>query len=125
MARNIRVRTGTSEDPTGRKVPVAWVETAIRLEPEVHDLADGIGSKFLRYEIGHDEDGPGDRPRELPESMTQQEILKLYREEYSYWGEAAISLWGSEMGESRQKACMQWLTELVVAAFPEMREYAR
>lgn len=123
MARDITVHIGTSRSGDGRVRPAAWVKTSITLEPEPHDLMNGIGSKFLRYETTEDDELVGDRPKNLPESMTQAEILKVYREELLHYGEEVLGMWGNEMGTARRGACEKWIYEVVLDAFPTMRGY--
>lgn len=123
MARDVTVHIGTSENGAGVKRPAAWVETALLLEPEPHDLMNGVGSRFLRHEISEDDELVGDRPKDLPESMTQREILKTYRDELRHYGEEVMGMWGNEMGTARRAACEKWIYEVVLAAFPAMKGY--
>lgn len=123
MPREIAVHIGTSTNGAGIKRPAAWVKTAITLEPEAHDLMNGLGSKYLRHEITEDDALAGDRPKELPESMTQAEILKAYRDEILHYGDEVMGMWGNEMSTARRAACEKWIYEVVLDAFPAMRGY--
>lgn len=104
------------------KEPTVWVETTVTLKPGPRDLLNALGSKYLRYEVSDEE---GERPRDLPERLSQREILKIYREELLYQGSDRMELWGDFMDADRQAACEVWLREIVDAAFPEMKGYAR
>lgn len=123
MARDITVHIGTFGKGTPQERPAAWVETAITLEPEPRDLMNGIGSRYLRHEISEDDELPGDRPKALPESLTQREILKVYREEVLHYGETVLGMWGDEMGGPHRDACEKWIYEIILDAFPAMRGY--
>lgn len=123
MGRDIKVHIGTSTNAAGHVRPAAWVETALALEPEPHDLMNAIGSRFVRHEITEDDELVGDRPKDLPESMTQRDILKTYRDELRHYGEEVMGMWGNEMGTARRAACEKWIYEVVLDAFPAMRGY--
>lgn len=125
MARDIKVHKGHWERENGEKVPAAWVETSLDLEPEVHDLVDGLGSKYFRHEVMDDDTHPSDRPDFLPATLTQRQILKIYRDELLEYGKGYLGLWAEDAGPTRHKQVEEWLVELVVGAFPEMRDYAR
>ncbi|MFE0472660.1 hypothetical protein ACFW2V_13695 [Streptomyces sp. NPDC058947] len=125
MARDIKVHTGYYDLGEGRKEPTAWVETGSLLKPGPLDLVDGLASKYLRYE-GIDDDGrPGDRPKDLPERMTQRQILAIYRDELLHYGRPGLSAWGENMGTARFAACMKWVREIVDEAFPGLKGYTR
>ncbi len=121
MARDIKVHTGVADKGTLKERRSAWVETVIPLQLEAHELADGLGSKFLRY-LSSDESGPGERPDEIPSEISQRDILAIYRSEFSYWG-TNLSTWGDEMTTEQRAACAGWLLEVVLDAFPGMRGY--
>ncbi len=121
MARDIMVHTGVADGGTPQERPSAWVEIAIPLQLEAHELADGLGSRFLRY-LGEGESGVGDRPDEIPLEIKQAEILKIYRSEFSYWG-INLSTWGDTMTTDQRAAHVGWLLEVVLNAFPAMRGY--
>lgn len=123
MVKEITVHRGTSTNGAGVRRPAAWVVTQIPLEPEAHDLMNGLGSKYLRYETTEDDELVGDRPRNLPESLTQREILKIYRDELLRYGEEVLGMWAEEAGIARRKACEGWLMQIVLEAFPEMKGY--
>lgn len=124
MAREITVHKGTSTDGAGFERPAAWVVTSIRLELEVFDLVRGLGSEYFRNEVTEDDQRDSDRPENLPASLTQAEILKIYREQFSYWG-TNLSTWADDIGEMRTEYAWGWLRDLVTDAFPEMKEYAK
>jgi hypothetical protein len=117
------VHVGTTTSGAGVTRRVAWVETVIPLQLEARELADGLGSKYLRNEVGEDEDRPGDRPRDLPESLTQREILKIYRDEMLHYGETILGMWGDGMDSVRRDACAEWLMAVILDAFPAMKGY--
>lgn len=121
MAKDITVHRGVAYKGTSKERRSAWVETTVPLQLEAHELADGLGSKFLRY-MTDDESGPGERPDVLPGSLPQRKITELYREEFVYWG-ANLSTWGDDMSFESRAACMNWLLEIVLDAFPAMRGY--
>lgn len=118
-----KVHKGYIEGANGREIPTAWVETSLLLEPDVNDLINGLGSKFFRDESIPEEHSMDRRPEDLPEVLTQAQILRVYRNEYSHWGSANLGTWTDFMGAERQECVMRWLTTLVVAAFPEMKDY--
>lgn len=119
----MRVHKGTSVNGLGEERPCAWVETSIKLEPEANDLIYGLGSKYFRYETPEDDERDSDRPESLPSELTQAQIVKIYREERDYWGRESLSTWVDGLSEDRFGFATKWLTELVVGAFPEMKEY--
>lgn len=121
MAREVTVHKGVTDEGTPQERPSAWVETAILLQLEAHELADGLGSRFLRY-LTDEESEPGDRPDEIPSEISQLEILKIYRSEFSYWG-TNLSTWGDSMTIAQRAARLGWLLEVVLNAFPAMRGY--
>lgn len=123
MAREITVHVGTSVNAAGVKHPAAWVKTAITLEPEPYDLMNAVASKYIRHDSQGDDEVAGDRPKDLPESLTQAEILKAYREELLHYGDEVMGMWGDEMGAARRNACEKWVYEVVLNAFPAMRGY--
>ena len=125
MTREIRVHTGTTTNGRGEKQPCAWVKTVLTLEPEPGDLVNGLGSEFFRNESMDESHYPDTRPESLPESLSQRQILAIYREEFSRYGENALWTWADSIGEARFNHAWKWLTELVVGAFPEMKEYVR
>ncbi|AXH66432.1 hypothetical protein SEA_SATIS_283 [Streptomyces phage Satis] len=123
MAKEITVHRGTSTNGAGVQRPAAWVVTQIVLEPEAHDLVNALGSKYLRYETTEDDETVGTRPRDLPESLTQREILKIYREEILHYGDEVMGMWADEAGTARRAACEEWLKAIVLDAFPAMKGY--
>ena len=123
MAREVTVHIGTSTNGAGVKRPAAWVKTAITLEPEPHDLMNAVASKYIRHESQDDDEVAGDRPKELPASLTQAEILKAYRDELLHYGDEVMGMWGNEMCTARRAACEKWVYEIVLDAFPAMRGY--
>lgn len=125
MAREITVHIGTSENGAGVKRPAAWVKTTILLEPEPHDLMNAVASKYIRHESQDGDEVVGDRPEILPESLTQAQILKAYRDELLHYGDEVMGMWGDEMGTARRAACEKWVYEIVLNAFPGMRGYER
>lgn len=123
MAREITVHKGTYGGGTPQERPSAWVETSLSLEPESHDFVDALGSRFLRFSVVGDDERITDRPQDLPESLEQREITKIYREEIRRYGEDYMPLWSNEMGWTQQESCRKWLMEVVLDAFPEMKGY--
>lgn len=123
MAREIRVHKGTIGEGTPQERPAAWVETALKLDPEAHQLADALGSHFLRYDTTEDDERIDDRPQSLPDFLKQSDIMKIYRDEMRRYGEEFVSVWGDEMGFRRHEYCRKWLMEIVLDAFPEMKGY--
>lgn len=121
----MRVHRGVSESSNGSERPCAWIETSIRLEPEIHDLMLGLGSRYFRNEVIEDDHLEDHRPDNFPVSLTQGEIARIYREEIKLWGESAIWTWSERMSRDRHAHVDGWLTELVVNAFPEMKEYVK
>lgn len=119
MTKEIRVRAGTFGKGTPRERRSAWIETVIPLQLEAHELAAGLGSKFLRNEPELD---TSERPDVLPESMTQREIAKIYRDELIYWG-TNLDTWSDDMAFEDQKVYSEWLMEIVLDAFPDMKGY--
>lgn len=125
MTKGITVHTGVANKGTPRERRSAWVETVIPLQLEARELADGLGSKYLRHETCADDERMTDRPKSLPDLLTQREILRTYREELLHYGEQVLGIWGDEMGLGRRAVCEKWLTALVLDAFPEMKGYER
>lgn len=123
MAREIAVHKGTYGEGTSQERPSAWVETSLVLEPEAHDFVNALGSRFLRFSVIEDDQRASDRPQDLPESLEQREITKIYREEFRRYGEDYMSTWSDEMGWDRQESCRKYLMEIVLDAFPEMKGY--
>lgn len=123
MAREIRVNKGTYGEGTSQERPAAWVETSLLLEPEGHDFVNALGSRFLRFAVIEEDQRVTDRPQDLPESLEQREITKIYREEIRRYGEEYMPMWSDEMGWQQQEACRKWLMEVVLDAFPEMKGY--
>lgn len=123
----IKVRTSRDELLNGRTQPVAWLNLSIPVQPEVHDLVDGLGSRYYRDRIVPDDERPGDRPEELPTELTQHQIAGIYREELLHWGTANLATWGDcpDLSYDVQEQARGWLTKLVVAAFPEMKDCVR
>jgi hypothetical protein len=119
VSKGIRVRTGVANKGTSKERPSAWIEVSIPLQLESWELADGLGEHFLRNETGVDE---GRRPEALPESMTQQEIVRIYKEELLYWG-TNLGTWSEELEADAAKMARGWLLDIVLAAFPDMRGY--
>lgn len=99
-----------------------YIITAIRLEPEFDDLYYALGSKFFRDDPIEDDELVSDRPESLPESLSQTEIMDIYRDQFSYWGEANLGRWTDHLPESRHGHIARWLTELVLGAFPDLKE---
>lgn len=123
MAKEIRVRKGTYDKGGSQERPSAWVETTLLLDPESHHLADALGSRFLRHEVTEDDERVDDRPRDLPDSLDQREVMKIYREEIRQYGEEYMSLWSDGMDTRRREACWKYLMEIVLDALPEMKGY--
>ena len=121
MAKGINVHTGIADRGTPQERRSAWVETVIPLQLEAHELADGLGSKFLRY-LTIEESGPIDRPDEIPCEIPQREILRIYREEFSHWGDN-LWTWSDVLTTEQRSACLGWLLEIILDAFPEMKGY--
>jgi hypothetical protein len=123
----IKVRKGKDELSDGSTRPVAWLNLSILVQPEVHDLVDGLGSQYYRNRLTPDDERQGDRPEELPTELTQRQIADIYREELKHWGTANLATWGDypSLSFNEQEQARKWLTELVVAAFPEMKDYVR
>ncbi len=112
MAQNIRVHMSTETDRNGKTRPVALVETTIPLRLEASDLANGLGSRYIRY------------GKAVPEALTQRDVLKIYREELLCFGSAGLS-WGDAMGFAEQEGHRLRLLALIVHIFPGMRGYER
>lgn len=119
----MRVHTGTQENGLGEKRPCAWVETTRKLFVEGPDLVNGLGSKYFRNAPLEDDEAFDDRPDDLPTSLTQGQILKIYWDELLYRGSGTLWTWTEDVGERRLEHATKWLTELVVGAFPEMEGY--
>lgn len=124
---DIKVRKGREELSDGSTWPVAWLNLSILVQPEVHDLVDGLGSKYYRDRVALDDERQGDRPEGLPTELTQRQIADIYREERDHWGTANLATWGDypSLSYAQQEQARKWLTDLVVAAFPEMKDYVR
>jgi hypothetical protein len=122
---DIKVHEGEFSD--GSTQPVAWLNLSIPVQPEVHDLVDGLGSEYYRHRVASDDERPGDRPVELPTELTQRQIADIYRKELKHWGTANLATWGDypSLSFNEQEQARKWLTELVVAAFPELKDYVR
>jgi len=123
----VKVHTGTVTYTSGKEEPVAWLNLTIPVQPQVHDLVDGLGSRYYRYREIPDAERPGDRPHELPEYLTPRQILDIYRSELKHWGTANLATWGEwpSLSFDEQESARKWLAELVVSAFPEMGRYVR
>ena len=121
----MKVKTGFSEYGDGEKRPCAWVETAVPYEWELDHLVYGLGSKFFRDATTEDDELEGDRPGDLPESITAAAILKICRGEYREWGTNNVGSWADELSERRMGFAFTWLKELVFEAFPVMKGYDR
>lgn len=121
MSKGIRVHTGVAHKDTPRERPSAWIEVSVPLQLESWELADGLGERFLRNESGLED---GERPSGLPESMTQQEIVRVYKDELLYWG-TNLGTWSEDLSPEATKETTGWLMDIVLAAFPEMKGYDR
>jgi len=121
VSKGIKVRTGVAHKGTPRERPSAWIEVSVPLQLESWELADGLGERFLRNEEGVED---GKRPAALPESMTQQEIVRIYKDELLYWG-TNLGTWSERLDEEARERATGWLTDIVLDAFPEMRGYGR
>lgn len=119
MAREIRVHAGVCNKGTPRERPSAWIEVSVPLQLEAHELMDGLGERFLRNEGGVEN---GERPAALPESLTQQEIVKIYKDELLYWG-TNLGTWSDDLSKDSRETAESWLRAIVLAAFPGMKGY--
>lgn len=125
MAQDITVHPAFYRMPDGSKQDTAYVVTTITQKVGPLDLVNALGSKYVRHEVGEDGDLPDDRPRDLPKSMTQRQILAVYRDEILYYGGEFMPMWGDDMGSARRGACERWIREVVDAAFPGMAGFER
>ncbi len=119
MAREIRVHKGICDKGTTRERPSAWIEVSVPLQLEAWELIDGLGERFLRNETDVDW---GERPESLPESLTQQEIVKIYKDELLYWG-TNLGTWSENLDAEEARTARGWLMDIVLNAFPEMKGY--
>lgn len=119
MAREVRVHKGIAHKGTPRERKSAWIEVSVPLQLEGWELIDGLGERFLRNETELD---AGNRPAFLPDSMPQQEIIRIYKEELLYWG-TNLGTWSEDLDEETTSAARGWLLDIVLAAFPEMQGY--
>jgi hypothetical protein len=119
VARDIRVHTGIAHKGTPRERKSAWIEVSVPLQLEGWELADGLGEHFLRNENGVED---GERPAALPESMTQQQIIRTYKEELLYWG-TNLGTWSEGLSDEAAKVARGWLLDIVLDAFPAMKGY--
>lgn len=121
MGRDIKVHTGVAHKGTPRERRSAWIEVSVPLQLESWELADALGERFLRHEERVED---GERPDILPESMTQQEIVRIYKDELMYWG-TNLGTWSESLDEEAARAARGWLLAIVLDAFPAMRGYER
>lgn len=119
MGRDVRVHKGVAHKGTPRERKSAWIEVSVPLQLEGWELADGLGEHFLRNEIGIED---GERPAALPESMTQQEIIRIYKDELLYWG-TNLGTWSESLSNESAAVARGWVLDIVLAAFPEMKGY--
>lgn len=119
MGRDIRVHKGIYAKGTPRERPSAWIEVSVPLQLEAHELVDGLGENFLRNETDVDWN---ERPASLPDSLTQQEIVRIYKDELMYWG-TNLGTWSESLSTDEAKTARGWLMDIVLAAFPEMQGY--
>lgn len=124
MAQDMKIHSGYWDTPSGKQ-DTAWVVTTLELRVGPLDLVNALGSKFLRHEVTEDDAHVGDRPQELPLSMTQREIMTVFREEFRHYGEEVLGMWGDEMGSRRRDACERWVREVVDDAFPGLKGFKR
>lgn len=119
MARDIKVHKGVADKGTPRERKSAWIEVSVPLQLEGWELVDGLGERLLRNETELRED---ERPAFLPDSMSQQEIVRIYKKELLYWG-ANLGTWSEDLDAETTKAARGWLLKIVLDAFPEMKGY--
>lgn len=125
MSSGIAVHPAYYKLPDGSKQDTAYVVTTITRKVGPLDLVDALGSKYFRHEGMEDDERPSDRPKGLPEALTQRQLLTLYRDELLFYGEDRLPMWADEMGSRRREACDRWLREIVDNAFPEFRGLER
>lgn len=119
MGKGIKVHKGIAHKGTPRERKSAWIEVSVPLQLEGWELADGLAERFLRNESGIDE---GIRPAGIPESMTQQEIVRTYKDELLYWG-TNLGTWSESLDTESAAVARGWMLDIVLAAFPEMQGY--
>lgn len=103
----MKVYKGTNS----RGEQVAWIEPRITMQLELHELIDGLCSKYVRNRTD------GDEP--LPLSMSADEIVSTVKDEYAHYGTNAVWTWGEQTGQN-EEAARKWAKSLILFAFPEL-----
>lgn len=116
----MKVHKGIETDRLGRERPYACIETRRAMQPEALDLVTALGSKYFRNATPENDE----RPEDLPTSLTQGQIVKIYWDELLYWGTENLPRWDDGLLDEKYLAlARKWLAELVLGAFPEMEGY--
>lgn len=105
--KKMRVYKGTNN----RGDRIAWIEPRITLQLELHELIDGLCSKYVRNRV--DWDDP------FPLSMSADEIVSIVKEEYAHYGINAVWTWSEQTGQNEEEA-REWAKSLILSAFPEL-----
>ena len=108
----MKVYKGTN----GRNERISWIEPRIVLQLEVHELVDGLCSKYFRNRTD------GDDP--LPDVLTVEEIVTAVKDEYAYYGTNAVWAWREEGFDHDtirdENEAREWAKDLILSAFPEL-----
>lgn len=108
----MKVYKGTN----GRNERISWIEPRIVLQLEVHELVDGLCSKYFRNRTD------GDDP--LPDVLSAEEIVTAVKDEYAYYGTNAVWTWFEEGFDHDtirdENAAREWAEGLILTAFPEL-----
>lgn len=120
----MKVHTGYWETPAGRQ-DTAWVTTTFEERVGPLDLVNALGSKYLRHEATDDDTRESDRPADLPAELTQRQIMKIFRDEFRFYGSEGLGYWGEEMSTRRRENCQEWIRKVVDDAFPGLKGFER
>jgi hypothetical protein len=95
-----------------QKTPCRWIEARITHEWEIHDLVDGLCSKYHRDWI--EEDGP------LPERLSLAKIMDVVKDEYRRHGTNNVWTWSDNGEYEENEKARAWATTLVLAVLPDI-----
>lgn len=106
----MRVYRGT-KDP--KETPCRWIEPRTTWQWELHDLVDGLCSKYCRDRV-EDEDDP------LPKRLTLAEILDHVKHEYARHGMNNVWTWSDNGDYEGNEEARAWASDLILAVLPDI-----